>query len=331
MTITLPPELTVPLSWLGLDWPQADEDLLVQHGQAWIDYSDLLREQTGEANAIAARVWRDNEGRSITAFEDFWNGDGGPAGTLADAADAAWTVGAVLLAMAGIVVALKLAFIAELTALAYAVGAALAAAFASAGIGALVAAGIIAASRAIIRALIDEAVGRILNELAVQLRQAADRLLPAAEMQAGTGVGDPLRDAERDLAFHTLLAEVERADVSSPRDGAIFWSGRAPDGTRLQDVAERDADGVSRVTLNQTPGGEYLEGLDLYDRDSSPISPWQADILWARLSERYAENASGTVTAYVDDPPRPGSIWASTELPALRENPNVTDIVEIHS
>ena len=60
MTITLPHELTEPLSWIGFIWPEADEDKLQQDGQEWLDYGHKLRAHAEQANATAQEVWNNN-------------------------------------------------------------------------------------------------------------------------------------------------------------------------------------------------------------------------------------------------------------------------------
>lgn len=318
MTITLDPWLAEPLSWVGLEWPEGDEDALARHGQAWLDYGAQLREQGDEANATATRVWRDNDGQSIEAFERFWNDDDGPGTHLPDAAAAADLIGAALFTMSGIVLWLKGAFVAELTALAWAVGAAIAAAFFSGGVAAAAIAVIVALSKEYLRSVLDRAIGQIEAEILEQLRQVSEMLRTPAPAQQSTLPADP------DAAYQELLRQVETADVSTPPNGATFWSGKTADGTSLRESADASADGVNIVTIAQTPGGRYLEELDLYS-PNPPVTMEQADALWARLSERYAESASGTVTAYVHNP-QPESIWTQHELPALEKNPNVTGI-----
>jgi hypothetical protein len=126
------------------------------------------------------------------------------------------------------------------------------------------------------------------------------------------------------VAFFSLMCEVERADVRSPVDGACFASGRALDGTPIRLLVERCTDGISRVTLEQTPGGHDFDRRGLFEPDA-PVSPAQADRIWGRLSERYAEQAAGEVTAWVYKP-WDDSTWKTRELPALRRNPRVTAI-----
>ncbi|MFI5841165.1 hypothetical protein ACIA8K_15830 [Catenuloplanes sp. NPDC051500] len=318
MTITLDPWLAEPLALVGLEWPEGDEDALARHGQAWLDYGTALRAQGDEANATAMRVWRDNEGESIEAFERFWNGDDGPGTHLADAAAAADVIGTALIAMSGFVLWLKGRFVAELTALAWAVGAAIAAAFFSGGVAALAIAALAAISREVLRGLIDEVLGMIETEILAQLRQVSESLRTAEPEPA------PALPADPELAFQELLRQAETVDVSTPPNGATFWSGVAPDGTSLQDTAEANTDGVNTVTIEQTPGGGYFDELDLFSANS-PVTMPQAQQIWETLSTRYAEGATGTVTAYVHNP-RPGSVWTQHELEALRNNPHVTDI-----
>jgi hypothetical protein len=132
----------------------------------------------------------------------------------------------------------------------------------------------------------------------------------------------PGATAEQDAAYQSLLDEVEKADVSSPVDGATFWSGRSAKGESMRDFA--NTDGVTSKTLNQTPGGEWLQNEHLF-RPGSPVTESQANALWTRMSERYAEEAQGEVAAYVHDSPT-SSVWSSKELDTLMHNPKVTQI-----
>jgi hypothetical protein len=50
---------------------------------------------------------------------------------------------------------------------------------------------------------------------------------------------------------------------------------------------------------------------------------------WSNLSREYAQSASATVRAVVGESVRPPSVWQTVELPALKANLNVKQIVVI--
>jgi hypothetical protein len=327
VTIELPAELTEPLSWIGLVWPQADEDKLYADGQTWISYGAKLRASAQQANDAARRVWQDNYGDSIDAFERWWNAEDGPGRNLENAAAAVELIGAGLIAMAGITVALKIAFIAQLVALAFEVGQAIATAVVSFGASTAEIPGFIALTRFACRELINKAIQMVEREIAKLFAQAAKLLEKAGAKTLAKDAGKLAERFGQDSAFRGLMRDVERADVRSPVDGANFYSGRTADGTPMRSFAERNTDGVNSVTLEQTPGGKTFDDMHLYD-SGSPVSQAQADKVWERLSERYAENAQGDVTAWSHNP-RPGSIWNTVERPALERNPNVTKITVV--
>jgi hypothetical protein len=322
VTITLPHELTEPLSWVGLLWPEADEDKLYEDGQAWIDYGAKLRVQAEQANTAARQVWQNNYGDSIDAFQQWWNGEG-PGHHLDKAAVAVELIGAALIAMAGVTIALKTAFIAQLVALAFEVGQAIATATVSFGATLAEIPGWIALTRIACRKLIQKALAMVEREIANLLRKAAALLekagAPKLSAKALTG--------SENTAFRGLMREADMADVRSPIDGANFYSGKMPDKTPMREVAEGNVDGVSKVTLEQTAGGRRFDDMQLFE-DPSPIRRDQALEIWKTLSRRYAEDASGEATAWTHDS-WSGSIWNTVERKALEANPAVTKITII--
>jgi len=64
-------------------------------------------------------------------------------------------------------------------------------------------------------------------------------------------------------------------------------------------------------------------GPEIFDAQRSPLSRREADLVWERLAHRYAQQASGEVTLYAHDVIVP-SVFLQRDLPALRDNPNVT-------
>jgi hypothetical protein len=319
VTITLPHELTEPLSWIGMVWPEADEDQLYADGRAWVDYGSKLRAHAEQGNTAARQVWTDNYGESIDAFEQWWNGEG-PGHHLDNAATAVELIGGALIAMAGITVALKLGYIGQLAALAIEVAQAVATAVVSFGATLAEVPGWIALTRTACRALVDKALAMVEKEVAALLKRAATLL----EKAGARDLSAKALSASESTAFKGLMHEVELADVRSPLNGANFYSGKDPANVSMRVYAEAHVDGTTSVTLEQTPGGKYFDGKHLYET-GSPVNIGQADQVWARLSQRYAENAEGEVTAWTHNP-RVNSIWNTVERPALEDNPKVTGI-----
>ena len=327
MTIELPAELTEPLEWIGFTWPEADEDRLYADGRAWIEHGTRLRRHAAEADAAARRVWLENEGASVEAFEQWWNGDDGPGRHLDDAATAVELIGAGLIAMAAVTVATKTAYLAQLGLLAFQVGQAIVTATATAGATLIEIPIFIAASRAACRQILHRALQQVEGEIAQMFKQAADLLCTAGTKNAAQHAGQLARHFGQNSEFHRLMREVEKADIRSPADGANFYSGKTDDDVPMRVFAEKHADGVTRVTLEQTPGGARFDDMLLFD-DGSPIRREQAEDVWGRLSRRYADGAQGEVTAWAHDP-RVNSIWNTVERPALERNPAVTKIVVV--
>ena len=117
--------------------------------------------------------------------------------------------------------------------------------------------------------------------------------------------------------IHLLAVETRKLDVMTDLDEAIFWSGR---GNKI--LAEDFASHTGGLTLEMTSGGRYLDSLRLFDKYPGN----QAIVPWARLSERFAQTASGKVSAFVEGS-RPTSVFRRIEYPALLENPYVEEII----
>lgn len=92
--------------------------------------------------------------------------------------------------------------------------------------------------------------------------------------------------------------------------------GRGPEHARVS--AEAYASRTGTTTLEQTPGGKWLDEQKLFERRTSPLDDDEAIEVWRRTSQRYAQEASGDVRAFVRDP-NPTGVWQTVELPALRE------------
>jgi hypothetical protein len=116
--IEIPGELRSLLRILGYDWPVADETALVEMGRAWMSFSDRLEAIVSDATSTASEVWTGHEGDAVATFQAWWGKEDSPAKTLLDGANAATLTGTGLMICGGIVLALKMAVIAQLAILA---------------------------------------------------------------------------------------------------------------------------------------------------------------------------------------------------------------------
>lgn len=116
--IMLPPELSQVLNTLGFTWPLSDEGKLFELGDQWSGFADQLSPAASDADGHAQQVLGQNIGAAVDAFGTFWSDDDAPKKALEDGATAATLMGTGMYAIAGIVVALKTAAIAQLAILA---------------------------------------------------------------------------------------------------------------------------------------------------------------------------------------------------------------------
>jgi hypothetical protein len=124
---------------------------------------------------------------------------------------------------------------------------------------------------------------------------------------------------------------ISRLDVSSPKDGAVFWSGTAYQAkvTGQADAAREFAKKIGGVTLETTPGGRVIDGWDEVNRgypwnkDDGP-GPWSSD-LWKGVSKKYAQGAEGDVNVIQT----PNKLWDPTTVWHTQEKPALLDLQEL--
>ncbi|CEP17966.1 hypothetical protein [Parasitella parasitica] len=120
---------------------------------------------------------------------------------------------------------------------------------------------------------------------------------------------------------------VDMLDVSTFKDGSIFWSGynKIP-----SESAQRAAENfmyhgdLKYTNLERTLGGRVVNGWEPLNNSE------HYDEFWSLLSEKYAKSASGTVTLVLCPDTiisRGRAVWKRYELPALVKNTNVTQVV----
>lgn len=106
-------------------------------------------------------------------------------------------------------------------------------------------------------------------------------------------------DNDPDLLFLRLSYVVDKVlDFSTPWDTAVFYSGRN------KKFAERYAVSKGKFTIEMTPGGKYLDGLDLFNfssiyKDGPPLPGKRAAEIWDQASGKFASLARGKVKVFI--------------------------------
>jgi uncharacterized Zn-binding protein involved in type VI secretion len=121
-------------------------------------------------------------------------------------------------------------------------------------------------------------------------------------------------------------------DVSSPRDGAVFYSNEWDDIQKVSVnrlraeayVHSRVSDGQRSTTLETTPAGLWLDNQKLLDADCTFSKSDKIEI-WNQCSRKYADGASGSARCFVTGA-SPGGVFRTVEMKALIDNPAVTDV-----
>jgi len=144
--------------------------------------------------------------------------------------------------------------------------------------------------------------------------EAAD-VAKVAEAAKTTEIGEAARtEAIPATAIRSAedIQNLSHLFVTNPNE-AVFWSGLGRGG----------AETASGLAAQQ--GGTTLEMLLNSKNIQMPV--WDASnpasvAAWQSASREFAQGASGNVRAIIGDKSRPGSIWETVELPALKANEN---------
>ena len=111
------------------------------------------------------------------------------------------------------------------------------------------------------------------------------------------------------------------------RDEAIFFSGCSQvdeSGNRRNSVEV--AEDYAKKNKGATMGMLLANEQDFPEWDASDLEAFSS---WEDASRVYAQQASGDVRVIASPPLRKGNIFENVELPALKENPDVTSVTMI--
>lgn len=128
MAIMLPTEVAHFLQWFGFDWPEGNEDRVFEYAGHWQRFGDRCRAVTEGGMGAEDHVTQGNLGPAIDAFRKRFNTEDGPTRVAADMSVAGPIGSAMLYAMGGIIIALKIVVVVQLVQFAITLAEAIAAA-----------------------------------------------------------------------------------------------------------------------------------------------------------------------------------------------------------
>ena len=146
---------------------------------------------------------------------------------------------------------------------------------------------------------------------------AASAFTAADGAGAAEGSAAGSADSANQATYSYYLQKAQTLDITTAPNQAVFYSGACN-----RALAESFAMAKGKTTLEMTAGGSWLDSQKLFD----VLPPDQAYAVWSTLSQRYAESASGTAVGFVEGAD-PASIFNTVEYPALRANPNITNVI----
>lgn len=128
MSIMLPGELAHFLQMLGFDWPEGDEDRVFEYAGHWNTFGQRCGQISSGGAQASQAVRSANRGPAVEAFVKRFATEDGPTRVAADMAVAGPIGSALLYAMGGIIIALKVVVIVQLVQFAITLAEAIAAA-----------------------------------------------------------------------------------------------------------------------------------------------------------------------------------------------------------
>ncbi|MGX5773001.1 WXG100-like domain-containing protein [Microbacterium trichothecenolyticum] len=123
--------------------------------------------------------------------------------------------------------------------------------------------------------------------------------------------------------------DLSQITFNTPPDSQLFWTGR----TEMPNPTGRPYVGSSDLATGLAQG-KGATTLELYLSENGIKMPrWsddpQVQAMWGEVSRKYAESAQGIVRVVLGRNIRPDAVWLQYEFDALKNNPNVSQIIAI--
>lgn len=134
----------------------------------------------------------------------------------------------------------------------------------------------------------------------------------AALRQAGKLGDAKLLVGSADAFSRRVVGVVDDLDFATPPGRGAVYSGTSPTGLRSREQALSFAQDYDVVPIDLTPGGQYLESLNLFET----VGPDNANRIWSAASEQYARGLSGAVVEFTEHA-NPARVFATVERPII--------------
>ena len=115
MGLQIPSELANLLNELGYMWPKSDEVKIIELGRLWLDLGGTLERAAADTSAAHQAAIGGQAGAAIDSYLTRWQAERSGPSVLSQATGGAPVVGAALFISSGVVLALKITVIIQLT------------------------------------------------------------------------------------------------------------------------------------------------------------------------------------------------------------------------
>ncbi|MBN0046307.1 RHS repeat protein [Streptomyces actuosus] len=182
MGYTIPGWLDQVLDYIGIDFPNVDEDDYRHVATAMREFADKFEGHGGDAHKAVGQILASSKGWAVHSMQAHWNQV--KAGHLDKIPELARLFADACDVVADIIFGMKTKAEAELAVMAGTVGLSIGAAFITGGLSAVLGAAEITAMRQLVRRIIDEAADQIVNELIAKVTEPVNAKLEAMVEEA---------------------------------------------------------------------------------------------------------------------------------------------------